>query len=122
MQYDEELFQEFRAKAITNIAELEVGETYYSNSHPREFKVLGLLTEQQLHKKKKWKNRKADDNTVLKWIVTGRGAYDHYSLRDRNIGASYNPWLVFKEEADALDCRQRLKISWPVPDKDYAYW
>jgi len=35
----------------------------------------------------------------------------YISLSDHNIGNSYNPWLVFENEKDALECREMMPVT-----------
>jgi hypothetical protein len=92
LNYDEELFQSFRAKAITSLDQLEIGKTYYSNTYPRSFTLKEFF--------------KDDLDT---WLVTEDGGKS--SSSDRNIGTSYNPWLIFENEEDANACREQLVIT-----------
>lgn len=90
--YNEAYVQSFRDNfAVTDT--LIVGETYYSNSYPSEFTVKRLLTNGEKYKSIGLVYDRGDVNE-LGWFETETGSI--FSLRDNNIGASYNPWLIFK--------------------------
>ena len=86
LDYDRELFDSFRAKAITDPSQLERGKTYYSNTYPDKFTLFELSQ---------------DD---LGWWMHDEGT-GKWSCHDRNIGSSYNPWLLFENEEDAKACQ-----------------
>jgi len=123
--YDKVLFAKFRALAITEVSQLIPGTMYYSNYH-EPFVFLRTLTEKEFHSLPgspfNCLLKDTDDNVKPKWIMTVDGRTE--SLRDSNIGASYNPWLIFDDEGLAEACERKLKITyerdpWDYDDRDY---
>lgn len=100
MQYDKNLVKFARRFAITDQSDLKVGRVYYSNCYPYKFCVIGKLTNAQAGAD--WKANVND----IGWIDI---VFDHQgelrtgrrSLNDWNVGASYNPWLIFEDEEAA---------------------
>lgn len=119
LNYDKEMFEVFRELAITDYNDLVVGQTYYTNTYPEKFVLKDLLTYNQSsmrngHSKCIW-----SDPFKIGWILTEDGTT--HSLNDKNIGASYNPWLVFDNECLAILCRKLLKVDFVEDEYDYAY-
>jgi hypothetical protein len=109
--YDRDLFQEYRAKAITDVKDLVIGKTYYSNFE-FPFTLIGISylespssPELGLSKNPKWMLKHTPDSDGFVEL----GGYN--SLHDNNIGMSYNPWLIFESEELANECKQNLKIT-----------
>jgi hypothetical protein len=123
MMYDTKIFQKHRAAAITDVKDLVVGNTYYSNSHSLNcFTIKALITNQQSYALI-GSNYHGENYDEIGWILTEDG--NSFSLHDKNVGASYNPWLIFDTEQKMLDCIKELVIDWSsYPDyeyDDYAY-
>ncbi|MDR3572230.1 MAG: hypothetical protein P4L50_00075 [Anaerolineaceae bacterium] len=119
--YDEKIFRHFRALAVTNVEDLKPGEIYYTNGHPDKFVVDKVISEEEHDKLCEY--QMPSKSAELTWIIPiGYNDYmDTISLHDFNIGASYNPWLVFKDEKTALDCREQLKVKIQGDKYDYDY-
>lgn len=96
--YDETVFQKFKALAISDPKQLVIGKTYYSNIHPTEFKIKSFSE---------------------MWIVD-ENSYE-FSLRDRNIGAHYNPWLIFETKETRDLCETELTVVIEMDDCDDNY-
>jgi hypothetical protein len=108
MIYDRELFESFRAKAVTKPEQLVPGRTYYSNLFDPF--VLKEVVDYKTLCESRGENSSdlgGLENTL--WMIKENGKDD--SLSDNNIGQSYNPWLIFENEQDARECREQLKIS-----------
>jgi hypothetical protein len=113
MHYNEDIFAKFRALAITDVNQLEIGKTYYSNSESFPITVEAILTWNELRKRNGHErifDASPEDNE-LGWIVYGPEEYDRMSLRDHNVGDSYNPWLLFADEATRDQCVSELEVS-----------
>lgn len=124
MQYDNEMFKAFRDLAITDASALEVGKTYYRNDGDA-FTIKELLTDRAHNVW--WKDRvqvdigiDTADDTAPAWVVTTDDSA--FSLHDSNVGASYNPWLIFANEALAKACGEMLVITWPKHEYDDYGW
>lgn len=110
MQYDKAYVAKWREKAITKVEDLKLGETYYTNSPSSgsSFKITRFLTWQE-----HWRELNFSDwdkaSTEIGWFQTDKG--DVWSLRDNNIGASYNPWLLFARESDMKEYGVGLKYT-----------
>lgn len=117
IQYNQEVFNYFRSLAITDVEKLEVGKTYYSNCSPAKFTIKELISWKELDQRRGIDSSK--DSDELEWIVYGESGFDHISLQDTNVGASYNPWLIFETEELRDECVSRLKISYSSYDDDY---
>lgn len=113
--YDEATFQKFYAKAVKSVDEIVIGKTYYSNIGPHEFTVLSLENDADYHKSVGL----VGGYDQIEWIHYG--GFWPISLRDRNIGAHYNPWMIFENEADAVDCRDGLNVTFTPPMDDWDY-
>lgn len=97
--YSQEVVDEYRKKAITDVNDLVVGNTYYSNFFG-EFVLLGILTHRE-HCEAVHMAPYGPEDTLDKpaWFLVDNGfGVGHESLNDNNIGASYNPWLIFEDE------------------------
>lgn len=125
MYYDEELFEKFRALAVTGPLQLVPGKTYYSNAYHflPEFTVVRLVTQAE-HERLMGREVRGNDSK-LAWVVC-EGTSEHVSLADRNFYGSYNPWLVFESKELRDACKAMLKIEYDhapvsVPPKHQAY-
>ena len=106
--YDKEKFQEFRKLAITDAKDLEIGKTYYGNWIGA--KTLKYVLTYRGLDGFRGTNYYADQETDdLRWMVFTDGEY--VSLWDHNIGASYNPWMIFDSEEVAERCRKELPVE-----------
>tara|TARA_Y100001951_G_C11281519_1_gene265700 strand:+ start:1076 stop:1405 length:330 start_codon:yes stop_codon:yes gene_type:complete len=106
LKYDKEIFAAFKALSIKSVDQIKLGKTYYGN-HIREFKALGILTEKGYYKSLHRVVIDADDTNPFCIITDDNSVF----LRDNNIGASYNPWLIFENKALAKACKEMLKVS-----------
>ena len=120
MRYDNDLFYAFRQLAITSKKNLVIGETYYSNSYPEQFTIKKLLTNKERYKIVGLDYEESDKDKI-NWIVTKEDGYI-MNLSDNNIGESYNPWLIFKEEEIAKICKEKLNktIEYDKYYEDYS--
>ena len=110
IQYDQDYVNVWREKAITEINQLEIGKTYYSNTEPKKFTVVEIISTREHYRRcniESWKTKHDD----LKRIVS-RDPDRTFSMSDRNIGASYNPWLVFDNEEDRDEYDRNLLITY----------
>lgn len=118
MIYDREVFEKFRAIAVTDANQIEVGKTYYSNCRRGPITVLKILTDKESRIRKELPVDETTDDEKPRWILHGVDTWDTESLWDNNIGASYNPWLLFEREEDMLRCVEEVKISYAVTVED----
>jgi hypothetical protein len=129
LRYDIALFDQFRALAVTDPDEIQVGATYWSNTYPECFQVVRVMTDRDF---KITRNRedidRADDHQI-RWVqaiyfTNALGSEDeklcsdYDSLWDRNCGRSYNPWLIFRDPETAERCRSELKIEYETDEWD----
>lgn len=117
MVYDTEIYNKFRNVAITDVDQLIVGETYYSNCYPDRFVLTRLLTNREAYRKLglSWEGASADD---IAWFETEDG--QHYSLHDHNVTQyPYNPWMLFKTKEERDECNLYLKIIFDYDYDDY---
>lgn len=114
MIYDQDYVAAFRKLAVTDT--LIVGETYYSNSYPEQFTVKRLLTNTEHYKKcgLVWTHQNGDE---IGWFEIENGR--SYSLRDCNINASYNPWLIFKTQTLRDSYASGLVVGYEDDSLDY---
>lgn len=115
MIYDQAIVEKHRQKAITSAEQLVPGETYWSSFYKDSFTFIKLLTTRESYA--------LDDLTSsdesIHWMLTlyaFKQEPSSESLRDNNIGASYNPWLIFKNEQDMLDYLDEIKIRYSRDD------
>ena len=124
MIYDEEIFQKYRALAITDINDLVIGERYYTNDG-YDFTLLELISDKELYRRENFDDW-FDRSDYLNWIVPDKGY--PFSLKDHNVGASYNPWLVFDTKETCDQCKEELKIEFPfrydrvLDEYDYEWY
>ena len=131
MQYSQEIYRRWRRQAITSADEIQVGEEYWSNSYPSHFRVLRKLTEHahnimiQMERYLETGNWNEDlleflDNSRPAWLLVellqenerpSNQKTTVVSLRDRNVGASYNPWMIFPSQELAKACSQELQVT-----------
>ena len=68
----------------------------------------------EIEHRKRWghepKNYHTDEPC---WMVTDT-THEHgiTSLNDHNVGASYNPWLIFADKETAEQCRKELQVDY----------
>ena len=103
--YDEKVFQSFRSRAITKATDLVVGKEYFSNIWPDRFVIKEITTDDTLH---------------FPCVITTEGR--EVFLGDMNVGESYNPWMIFDNEATAKECEEILKISYQDDGDGDLYW
>jgi hypothetical protein len=116
--YNQETFQKFRALAVTKIEDIEFGKTYYTNTWPESFVAFGLLTSREHYENVGLEYTHSNGDKIA-WIVTDpTDPNSAQSLADLNVTASYNPWLIFANEEDAIACRKELEVSYSRND----YW
>lgn len=117
--YNEEIFRKHAAKSIQSADEIKVGDTLYSNFYPAEFTVFAILTDAE-HRRRIDLDASTSDDAAPRWLqYDERDAWRSQSLHDCNIGAHYNPWLLFKNKEDCDACVAELKISFePDPFED----
>lgn len=118
--YDENIFAKFKSMSIQSVDALVIGETYYTNSNPEKFTLRSLETGSQNSKRHGFTDRVHNEDEIG-WAVYGPGEWDTMSLRDSNVGASYNPWLIFSREEDAIQCREELVVKITSDGEFYDY-
>jgi hypothetical protein len=114
--YDKKLFETFRKKAITEKNNLKIGHTYYTDIKGK-VKLLRFLTINEVNALKHVPYRDKEDEEIKAFL------YEKFNeckksletgvmyLKDNNIGASYNPWLIFDNEEDYIMKKEQLTIS-----------
>ena len=126
IRWNEEVTKQFgeSGKAITNVDDLVIGQTYFSNYNQEEFILLELITDAE-HWKRWCKiveipNDIERDDTKPAWFVAKKpdGEIVMQSLCDRNIGASYNPWMIFvsKEALEEYNKVQEISFEYTYLD------
>lgn len=126
MKYDANIFTKFREKAVTDPNAIKVGSTYYTNFTNISFEVLDVVSERDFFIAR---NKavgatiyseaeiQAADCVIPRWVLVnkvdwaGRNTKDWLSLQDSNCGACYNPWLLFDNELDLINCNKELIIT-----------
>lgn len=106
--YNEALFQEFRAKAITKVEDLVIGETYCGNCE-RPFILKEIISDKELWTRRSRLDLISNKSDDPAWIIGDDGFM--ISLHDHNIGASYNPWLIFSDKEISDQCREELTVD-----------
>lgn len=88
-----------------------------------EFTLAAILTEKGLHSIPGGDFasllRDDDDDIEPRWILDTTGRT--FSLSDNNIGASYNPWLIFDDKVLAEGYERKLEITYTRDPDDYDY-
>lgn len=114
--FDPSIFDLYKVKAIQKVEDLKIGETYYSVLDPEEFVLMELVTTKEMYRRLRI-NAYVFDNkpNKLRWmrvkLINGtseRDADEYVSLEDRNIGSSYNPWLIFDNKEVAEEYRANI--------------
>jgi len=109
--YDKDVFELFKYLAVSNVEDLVVGETYYTNyGDTPEFTVKKIVSTGEFDMMRGFSNYDETDTTP-RWIVFGDDEYDYISLADYNVTASYNPWLIFKDREIRDICLDNLIIN-----------
>lgn len=120
MHYDQRIFNAFRELAITDASKLVIGKRYYSNDTGTEGFVLSALLSNAAYYKTRgmtWDEERVEGD-ALGWLMYDRG---HKALEDSNIGASYNPWLIFDNGNLNRACIEMLKVSYD-DNTDFEDW
>lgn len=111
MNYDEAVFQKFRALAVTNFKDIKIGDVLYSNFRGSEAIVVGRFATNDDALSDVGNKRMNEDSVgYINWFIDTNGKF--YSLNDNNVEASYNPWLLFRNEEDRDRCVEELKVSY----------
>lgn len=120
--YDENIFRFFRGKAITDVAQLEIGKEYYTNNYPEKFKLLEIISMKEAYRRSGLLDNDLNDTEPRALsVMDNRGNINTKYLHDSNIGDSYNPWLIFSDEETAKDCQQKLVVEYK-DDMDHYYY
>lgn len=107
MKYDRKIYKKWREHAITKFEDIQIGKEYFTNTDPESFVITDIVTTSKV-----WPAISDDDGEEPRWVVyQTRGGDGFFSLFDYNVGASYNPWLIFDNEDDAITCRDELKVT-----------
>lgn len=119
MNYDHRIFEASRALAITDASKLVIGNRYYSNDTGSDgFILTALLTNSEYYRTREmtWESEGGDE---LGWLMHDRG---HKALEDSNIGASYNPWLIFDNQNLNQACIEMLKVTYDNDEDGFYDW
>lgn len=112
--------QEYREKAITDPNDLVIGGTYYLNLEHKviPIKLLELYTHKEHYNSIGLETN--DESTDYRWAkveyINDSNGNPFISLFDSNVGACYNPWMMFENYYDALGAAQDIKIDWETDD------
>jgi len=119
LSYDQNIFEKYKALSIQTINQLEIGKQYWTNHLPKTFFVNELIT--WAEKNRREGKEPFDLGNDLEWIVYSRddNREDYISIHDRNIGAHYNPWLIFDSEETAKNCRDELNPTVAYANANY---
>lgn len=100
MNYDRELFEIFRKLAITDVDDFVIGNVFYRYAEKFTLTHLETTAQYYLLCGLRIGDLVETEFTELRWYrgITEEGYKIVGSLRDNNIGASYNPWLIFSNE------------------------
>jgi hypothetical protein len=112
--FDKEIFNQFRAKAITDLSQLEIGKNYWSNWSGPVGVLTAIVSDAKLHPHRK------DQSDDPKWMIFNNDWSSYMSLSDNNIGTSYNPWMIFDNKETYKECCKQLEVK-IVSDYDYDY-
>lgn len=116
--YDANWFDMFRKVAVTQLSNIEVGKTYYTNSFPDVFTVEKLLTNSESYSMAGLVYDGNDGDDVA-WVLTTDGG--RWSLRDLNVTEKpYNPWMIFTDVKIRDACKHLLNTT-VIPSSDYDY-
>lgn len=112
--------------ALSSVSDVELGVTYYSNSWRDG--ANGFTINRLLSDKEHWdvwsKSILSSGESMfpksdeIAWFeIDGKdGRASWHSLTDCNIGACYNPWMIFRTK-DALDAYNKLQVI--THERDY---
>jgi hypothetical protein len=119
LTYSETVVAKYRLLAITDASKFEAGKTYWSNSDG-EFILNRLITFKESYARfGNGLEYDGEDGNSIGAILTKDG-YSLY-LSDRNVGASYNPWLIFadKKTLEAYEAELNPTMGDDGSDIDY---
>ncbi len=109
LEYDKDLFElVFRPLAITEVSQLEVGKTYWSNIWEGPKVLWKVLSDREFDAHRGFISSHEDEGRASHWLIFEDGWYQ--STWDANIGASYNAWLIFDNEEVAKECREDMPV------------
>lgn len=117
IKWNNEITEEYRnnGKSITNPCEIVPGMTIWLSHGSRSAAVVGVFGNSV-----DWcGGPETPDITSKKWIWFTDGSCQ--SLHDNNIGASYNPWMIFRTEKDMLEYNEKVFPSTKNNRYDYEY-
>lgn len=109
MRFNTTWYDRFREIAVTDIDDLIVGNTYYTNCYPKKFVLHGLMTNAEEYSRLgiEWDIPSSANN--IEWFETETGRT--YSLRDKGVTQNpYNPWLIFRTEEERDACELMLGV------------
>lgn len=139
LSYDENIAKKWREKAVTKAEDLVIGGIYYLNETPESqddsYKLLGFTCENRNDAELFTSPEKALDSALAEAFYfqtpivfmafeatspSGGKFVVYRSLKDTNVGASYNPWFLFESKDDMLACYKELEIEY-IPSKGHDY-
>lgn len=121
MKYDKNLVEKFRALAVADAKDLVIGETYWMNDIGmlKSVVITELLTEREHNFRRGFACEAERNGEKYTWFVDENGRT--YSCRDRNIGVSYNPWMIFNNESIARAACEMITVDFARNDRDLWY-
>ena len=110
MNYNWDIFNKYHELAVTKQEDLVIGQTYYTNTYPEQ------ITIQKIYE---------NDISIRADGIDEAGKETHVYLHDFNVGASYNPWMLFADKQIAKQCEEELRVPFvhdpldDIFDRDY---
>lgn len=106
MNYDVEKTKLARNLAVTKLDDLVVGNIYWTNSYPTDEPLLlvALMDQEEKVRRGNYDVEEDDIKRAKKmgkeWAVFTyrRDREIVFSLHDKNVLASYNPWMIFDQQ------------------------
>ncbi len=114
LQYDDNLMSAWRDKAITDLSKIVIGQTYHTNLHADPIEIKEILTTREMYIRTGLTTQYVSEPALEAAVFRVGDKIDsvmHYiHPADYNIGARYNPWMLFEKEEDARACRNELRV------------
>lgn len=120
MIYDQQYVDKYRALAITNVEELIVGNHYFGYGG-KEFTIVEIITYNESYARQGLVYEHKNGNELAYIVADDPHHFNAGYLKDNNIGASYNPWLIFKDRETAKEYYDGLEIDYDRSDDDFFY-
>jgi hypothetical protein len=104
VRYDLDLFHRWRKIAVTDISQIKLGDKLWCNNGD-SFTVMGFIEEADFNE------RVGLIDPIATGVVAVSTECRFHPLAVYNVGGSFTPWLLFRDEATCRACAITLQVT-----------